>query len=89
MPSSSLDKYQYFLQEELVAITGRDIFFAEGTVESILCHRTGLKFLLNGKKDKGWNFLANLPKETLAHNAKMVFAPDVDEDYDAEIVIGK
>ena len=46
-------------------------------------------FLLNGKKDMGWNFLANLPKETLAHNAKMVFAPDVDEDYDAEIVIGK
>ena len=84
-----LDKYQYFLQEDLVAITGREIFFAEGTVESILRHRLSYKFLLDGKKENGWYLLANLPKETLAHNAKMVFAPDVDEDYDAEIVIGK
>ena len=37
----------------------------------------------------GYDFLNELPKETLAHNAKMVFAPDADEDYDAEIVIGK
>lgn len=84
-----LDKYQYFLQEDLVAITGREIFFAEGTVESILCNRPGFTFLLNGSKMDGYDFLNELPKETLAHNAKMVFAPDVDEDYDAEIVIGK
>lgn len=84
-----LDKYQYFLQEDLVAITGREIFFAEGTVKSILCHRPGFTFLLDGSKMDGYNFLNELPKETLAHNAKMVFAPDADEDYDAEIVIGK
>lgn len=84
-----LDKYQDFLQEDLVAITGREIFFAEGTVESILRHRPGFTFLLDGSKMDGYDFLNELPKETLAHNAKMVFAPDVDEDYDAEIVIGK
>jgi hypothetical protein len=84
-----LDKYQYFLQEELVAITGREIFFAEGTVESILCHRPGFTFLLNGSKMDGYDFLNELPKETLDRKAKMYFAPDVDEDYDAEIVIGK
>lgn len=82
-----LDKYMEFLQKNLVPVAGREVFFAEGTVESILRHRTGYTFLLNGKKDKGWNFLANLPKETLDRKAKMYFAPDVDEDYDAEIVI--
>ena len=84
-----LDKYQYFLQEDLVAITGRDIFFAEGTVESVLRHRPGFTFLLDGSKMDGYDFLNELPKEILSRNAKMIFAPDVDEDYDAEIVIGK
>lgn len=84
-----LDKYQYFLQEDLVAITGREIFFTEGTVESILRHRPGFTFLLDGSKMDGYDFLNELPKEILSRNAKMIFAPDVDEDYDAEIVIGK
>lgn len=82
-----LDKYQDFLKEDMVTIVGRNVFLVEGTVESILRHRPGYTFLLKGKKDKGWNFLANLPKETLDRKAKMYFAPDVDEDYDAEIVI--
>lgn len=82
-----LDKYQDFLKEDMVTIVGRNLFFAEGTVESILRHRPGYRFLLNGKKDMGWNFLANLPKETLDRKAKMYFAPDVDEDYDAEIFL--
>lgn len=82
-----LDKYQDFLKEDMVTIVGRNVFLVEGTVESILCHRPGYTFLLNGKKDKGWNFLANLPKETLDRKAKMYFAPDVDEDYDAEIFL--
>ena len=84
-----LDKYQDFLQEDLVAIEGREIFFAEGTVESILRHRPGFTFLLDGSKMDGYDFLNELPKEVLGRNAKMIFAPDVDEDYDAEIVIGK
>lgn len=84
-----LDKCQDFLQEDLIAITGREVFFVEGTVESILCHRPGFTFLLNGSKMDGYDFLNELPKETLVHNAKMFFAPDVDEDYDAEIVIEK
>ena len=84
-----LDKYQDFLKEDMVTIVGRNLFFVEGTVESILRHRPGFTFLLNGKKDKGWNFLANLPKETLDRKAKMCFAPDVDEDYDAEIFLPK
>lgn len=84
-----LDKYQDFLKEDMVTIVGRNLFFVEGTVESILRHRPGYTFLLNGKKDKGWNFLANLPKETLDRKAKMYFAPDVDEDYDAEIFLPK
>lgn len=84
-----LDKYQDFFKEDMVTIVGRDVFFAEGTVESILRHRPCYKFLLNGKKDMGWNFLANLPKETLDRKAKMFFAPDVDEDYDAEIFLLK
>ena len=84
-----LDKYLEFLQKNLVPVAGRDVFFAEGTVESILRHRPGYKFLLNGKKDMGWNFLANLPKETLDWKARMFFAPDVDEDYDAEIFLPK
>lgn len=84
-----LDKYLEFLQKNLVPIAGRDVFFAEGTVESILRHRPGYRFLLNGKKDMGWNFLANLPKETLDWKARMFFAPDVDEDYDAEIFLPK
>lgn len=84
-----LDKYQYFLQEDLVAITGREIFFAEGTVESILCHRPGFTFLLDGSKMDGYDFLNELPKEILSRNAKMIFAPDVDEDYDAEIFLPK
>lgn len=84
-----LDKYQDFLQEDMVTIVGREVFSVEGTVESILRHRPGYKFLLNGKKDKGWNFLANLPKETLDRKARMFFATDVDEDYDAEIFLPK
>lgn len=84
-----LDKYQDFLKEDMVTIVGRNAFFVEVTVESILRHRPGFTFLLNGKKDKGWNFLANLPKETLDRKAKMYFAPDVDEDYDAEIFLPK
>lgn len=82
-----LDKYQDFLKEDMVAIVGREVFFVEGTVESILRHRPGFTFLLDGSKMDGYNFLNELPKETLAHNAKMVFAPDVDEDYDAEIFL--
>lgn len=84
-----LNKYLEFLQKNLVPVAGRDVFFAEGTVESILRHRPGYRFLLNGKKDMGWNFLANLPKETLDWKARMFFAPDVDEDYDAEIFLPK
>lgn len=84
-----LDKYLEFLQKNLVPVAGRDVFFAEGTVESILRHRPGYTFLLDGSKMDGYDFLNELPKETLAHNAKMVFAPDVDEDYDAEIIIKK
>ena len=84
-----LDKYQDFLREDMVAIVGREVFFVEGTVESILRCRPGFTFLLDGSKMDGYDFLNELPKETLAHNAKMVFAPDVDEDYDAEIVIKK
>lgn len=84
-----LNKYLEFLQKNLVPIAGRDVFFAEGTVESILRHRPGYTFLLNGKKDMGWNFLANLSKETLDCKARMFFAPDVDEDYDAEIFLPK
>lgn len=84
-----LDKYQDFLREDMVAIVGREVFFVEGTVESILCHRPGFTFLLNGSKKDGDDLLNELPKETLDRKAKMYFAPDVDEDYDAEIVIGK
>ena len=84
-----LDKYQDFLREDLVAITGREIFFAEGTVESILRHRPGFTFLLNGSKKDGDDLLNELPKETLDRKAKMYFAPDVDEDYDAEIFLPK
>lgn len=84
-----LDKCQDFLKEDMVTIVGRNVFFVEGTVESILRHRPDYTFLLNGKKDNGWNFLANLPKETLDCKAKMYFAPDVDEDYDAEIFLPK
>lgn len=82
-----LDKYQDFLREDLVTITGREVFFVEGTVESILCHRPGFTFLLDGSKMDGYNFLNELPKETLDRKAKMYFAPDVDEDYDAEIFL--
>ena len=82
-----LDKYQDFLREDMVAIVGREVFFVEGTVESILCHRPGFTFLLNGSKKEGDDLLNELPKETLDRKAKMYFAPDVDEDYDAEIVI--
>ena len=82
-----LDKYQDFLREDMVAIVGRNVFFVEGTVESILCHRPGFTFLLNGSKKEGDDLLNELPKETLDRKAKMFFAPDVDEDYDAEIVI--
>lgn len=82
-----LDKYQDFLREDMVAIVGRDVFFAEGTVESILRHRPGFTFLLNGSKKDGDDLLNELPRETLDRKAKMYFAPDVNEDYDAEIVI--
>ena len=84
-----LDKYQDFLREDMVAIVGREVFFVEGTVESILRHRPGFTFLLDGSKMDGYDFLNELPKETLTHNAKMVFAPDADKDYDAEIIIKK
>lgn len=84
-----LDKYLEFLQKNSIPVAGRDVFFAEGIVESILRHRPDYTFLLNGKKDMGWNFLANLPKETLDWKARMFFAPDVDEDYDAEIFLPK
>ena len=87
MPSSSLDKYQDFLREDMVTIVGREVFFVEGTVESILRHRPGYTFLLNGSKKDGDDFLNELPKETLDRKAKMYFAPDVDEDYDAEIFL--
>lgn len=82
-----LDKYQDFLREDMVAIVGREVFLVEGTVESILRHRPGYTFLLNGSKKDGDDLLNELPKETLDRKAKMYFAPDVDEDYDAEIVI--
>lgn len=84
-----LDKYQDFLREDLVTITGREVFFVEGTVESILRHRPGFTFLLNGSKKEGDDLLNELPKETLDRKAKMYFAPDVDEDYDAEIFLPK
>lgn len=82
-----LNKYQEFLQAELVLVAGREIFFVEGAVESILRYKPGFTFLLDGSKMDGYNFLNELPKETLDRKAKMYFAPDVDEDYDAEIVI--
>lgn len=84
-----LDKYQDFLREDMVAIVGREVFFVEGTVESILCHRPGFTFLLNGSKKDGDDLLNELPKEILDRKAKMYFAPDVDEDYDAEIFLPK
>ena len=84
-----LDKYQDFLREDLVTITGREVFFVEGTVESILCHRPGYTFLLNGSKKDGDDLLNELPRETLDRKAKMYFAPNVDEDYDAEIFLPK
>lgn len=84
-----LDKYQDFLREDLVTITGREVFFVEGTVESILCHRPGFTFLLNGSKKDGDDLLNELPKEILDRKARMFFAPDVDEDYDAEIFLPK
>jgi hypothetical protein len=82
-----LDKYQDFLREDMVAIVGREVFFVEGTVESILRHRPGFTFLLDGSKMDGYDFLNELPKEILNRKAKMVFAPDADEDYDAEIFL--
>ena len=84
-----LDKYQDFLKEDMVAIVGREVFLVEGTVESILRHRPGFTFLLNGSKKDGDYLLNELPKETLDRKAKMFFAPDVDEDYDAEIFLLK
>ena len=84
-----LDKYQDFLKEDMVAIVGREVFLVEGTVESILRHRPGFTFLLNGSKKDGDDLLNELPKETLDRKAKMFFAPDVDEDYDAEIFLLK
>lgn len=84
-----LDKYQDFLREDMVTIVGREVFFVEGTVESILRHRPGYTFLLNGSKKDRDDLLNELPKETLDRKAKMYFAPDVDEDYDAEIFLLK
>lgn len=84
-----LDKYQDFLKEDMGTIVGRNLFFVEGTVESILRHRPGFTFLLNGNKKGGDDLLNELPKETLDRKAKMYFAPDVDEDYDAEIFLPK
>ena len=82
-----LDKYQDFLREDMVTIVGREVFFVEGTVESILRHRPGYTFLLNGSKKEGDDLLNELPRETLDRKAKMYFAPDVDEDYDAKIFL--
>ena len=82
-----LDKYQDFLREDMVAIVGREVFFVEGTVEAILRHKEYSIFLFNGKKKRGCDLWFNLPREVLDRKAKMFFAPDVDEDYDAEIVI--
>lgn len=82
-----LDKYQDFLREDMVAIVGREVFFVEGTVEAILRHKEYSIFLFNGKKERGCDLWFNLPREVLDRKAKMFFAPDVDEDYDAEIVI--
>lgn len=84
-----LDKYHDFLREDMVAIVGREVFFVEGTVESILRHRPGFTFLINGSKKEGDDLLNELPKETLDRKAEMYFAPDVDEDYDAEIFLPK
>lgn len=82
-----LDKYLEFLQKNLVPVVGREIFFVEGTVEAILRHKEYSIFLFNGKKERGCDLWFNLPREVLDRKAKMYFAPDVDEDYDAEIVI--
>lgn len=82
-----LDKYQNFLREDMVAIVGREVFSVEGTVEAILRHKEYSIFLFNGKKERGCDLWFNLPREVLDRKAKMFFAPDVDEDYDAEIVI--
>ena len=84
-----LDKYQDFLREDMVAIVGREVFFVEGTVEAILRHKEYSIFLFNGKKERGCDLWFNLPREVLDRKAKMFFAPDVDEDYDAEIIIKK
>lgn len=82
-----LDKYQDFLKEDMVAIVGREVFFVEGTVEAILRHKEYSIFLFNGKKERGCDLWFNLPREVLDRKAKMYFAPDVDEDYDAEIFL--
>lgn len=82
-----LDKYLEFLQKNLVPVVGREIFFVEGTVEAILRHKEYSIFLFNGKKERGCDLWFNLPREVLDRKAKMFFAPDVDEYYDAEIVI--
>lgn len=84
-----LNKYQDFLREDMVAIVGREVFFVEGTVEAILRHKEYSIFLFNGKKERGCDLWFNLPREVLDRKAKMFFAPDVDEDYDAEIIIKK
>lgn len=82
-----LDKYQDFLKEDMVAIVGREVFFVEGTVEAILRHKEYSIFLFNGRKERGCDLWFNLPREVLDRKAKMYFAPDVDEDYDAEIFL--
>lgn len=82
-----LNKYQEFLQEDLVASTVRSVFFIEGTVKAILQHRPHLRFLINGKHiDEGCELLNTLPEGTLNRKTRMFFAEDASVDYDAIIL---
>lgn len=82
-----LNKYQEFLQEDLVASTVRSMFFIEGTVKAILQHRPHLRFLINGKHiDEGCELLNTLPEGTLNRKTRMFFAEDASVDYDAIIL---
>ena len=82
-----LNKYQEFLQEDLVASTVRSVFFIEGTVKAILQHRPHLRFLINGKHiDEGCELLNTLPEGTLNRKTKMFFAENASVDYDAIIL---
>lgn len=82
-----LNKYQEFLQEDLVASTVRSVFFIEGTVKAILQHRPHLRFLINGKHiDEGCELLNTLPEGTLNRKTRMFFTEDASVDYDAIIL---